>query len=209
MAEGVGRAVRVRGMGSRAVKSTTLTTLPSPSCPGSGAPATRAPMASPSICWTDCSSSPPPPTARKTQSRSSASGAGGAGVHPLWPMGTPRSEGEVAGPARSPAGLGIEAVASEEVVRVGERGGGVGDTAGGGGGGGGAQEWEGPEAHPRFRLSRCLSGPWHSASCASESETPRGPRRCSSAPWGRALRTESAPWLTAAPAIGARRRMWR
>lgn len=134
MAEGVGRAVRVRGMGSRAVKSTTLTALPSPSCPGSGAPATRAPMASPSICWTDCSSSPPPPTARKTQSRSSASGAGGAGVHPLWPMGTPRSEGEVAGPARSPAGLGIEAVASEEVVRVGERGGGVGDTAGGGGG---------------------------------------------------------------------------
>uniref|UniRef100_A0A3Q1M1D5 RuvB-like helicase n=1 Tax=Bos taurus TaxID=9913 RepID=A0A3Q1M1D5_BOVIN len=48
--------------------------LPTAASPGSGAPATRAPTASPLTCWTVCLSSPPPPTARKTQSRSFASG---------------------------------------------------------------------------------------------------------------------------------------
>ena len=95
---------------------------------GSGAPATRAPTAPPLTCWTVCLSSPPPPTARKTQSRSFASGAGGGpwpsragpGCRPeglvstlLDTWGPLRSAGEVTWPARSRTGRGIRAVASD------------------------------------------------------------------------------------------------
>ena len=161
-------------------RSVTLTALPSSSCAGSGAPATRAPTASPLTCWTVCSSSPPPPTARKTQSRSFASGAGGGpwpsragpGCRPeglvstlLDTWGPLRSAGEVTWPARSRAGRGIRAVASDGGAGGGslDKGGvvrvpGAGERALKRGGTGG----------PSLRSSSCLGGPSHSAFWASE-----------------------------------------